>query len=256
MRALIFNPTVKVLSDEQVEVMSRAGSDVASGARRRSFLRDSLAGVAASALGVAGVLGGPREASAGEKHGHRRLPSLYANWNRRNFREILADEASHVEIISTLLDDEDNPLMPKIRAMPMLRDLAMPDEVTFAEAAATFENTGTGVYAGALFAIQQTDEYFPTAAGLTTVEARHAGYLNTLLNQAIVPSFAAVDSPIPQAVALSRVEPFIAELNGSVPSFDPVNASDANNFRILDFLLLLEMVETAFYQVNVARFFH
>jgi hypothetical protein len=172
-----------------------------------------------------------------------------------DFQENLDDESFHVEIISALLDDPDNPLNPKIRAMPKLRNLATQDEVSFAEAAAGFENTGTGVYAGALFAIQQTPEYFPIAAGLTTVEARHAGYLNALLNQAIVPSFAPVDSPIPQEVVLSRVDPFIADSNGSVPSFDPVNASDANNFRILDFLLLLEMVETAFYQVNVTKFF-
>ena len=71
-----------------------------------------------------------------------------------------------------------------------------------------------------------------------------------------VPDFAPVDAPIPQSVALARVEPFILDLNGgTVPSFDPDVSSDPNNFRIIDFLLLLEMVETAFYQVNVPRFF-
>ncbi|MBN9058976.1 MAG: ferritin-like domain-containing protein, partial [Rhizobiales bacterium] len=123
-------------------------------------------------------------------------------------------------------------------------------------AAAAFENTGAGVYAGALFAIQQTEEYFPVAAGLTTVEARHAGFLNALLNQPLVPDFFPVDTSIPQSIALSHIDPFIHDLNGgTVPSFDPAVASDPNNFRIIDFLLLLEMVETAFYQVNVAKFF-
>ena len=40
-----------------------------------------------------------------------------------------------------------------------------------------------------------------------------------------------------------------------MPSFDPNNATNANDFAIEDFLLLLELVETAFYQVNVAKFF-
>src|SRR5262249_30257616 len=114
----------------------------------------------------------------------------------------------------------------------------------------------TGTYGGALFAIQQTQEYFPVATGITTVEARHAGFLNALLNEPLVPNFAPVDASIQQSVALARLDPFIANLNGCVvPSFDPNKPSDANNFAILDFLLLLELVETAFYQANVARFF-
>ena len=131
----------------------------------------------------------------------------------------------------------------------------MPNQRAFAQAAAAFENTGAGTYAGALFAIQQTDEYFPLAAGITTVEARHAGWLNSILNEPLVPNFFPSDTTIPQSVALSHVDPFIEHLNGSEPSFNPVQASDPNNFAILDFLLLLEYVETAFYQVNVAKFF-
>jgi hypothetical protein len=57
-------------------------------------------------------------------------------------------------------------------------------------------------------------------------------------------------------VAFSHVDPFIRDLKGdAVPSFDPIHKSDADNFAILDFLLSLEMGETAFYQVNVAKFF-
>ena len=75
--------------------------------------------------------------------------------------------------------------------------------------------------------------------------------LNTLLNEPIVPNFFTSDTTIPQSVALSHVDPFIQDLNGgTVPSFDPNTPSEDNNFAIIDFLLLLEMVETAFYQVN------
>jgi hypothetical protein len=172
------------------------------------------------------------------------------------FHEILNDEASHVTILQTLLNDPDNPLNPKIRPMPTLRNLVQPNLKAFIESAAAFENTGSGTYGGALFAVQQTMEYFPIAVGLTTVEARHASWLNSLLGEALVPNFVPVESPIPQNVTLSRVAPFIASLNAPAPSFDPLNASDANNFAILDFLLLLEYIEAAFYKVNVPRFFH
>ena len=91
--------------------------------------------------------------------------------------------------------------------MPSFRNLAQATPLAFAQGAAAFENTGTGTYAGALFAIQQTQEYFPVAAGLATVEARHAGFLNALLNQPLVPDFFPVDTSIPQSVALSHVRP-------------------------------------------------
>src|SRR5262249_41782611 len=155
--------------------------------------------VAGAAAAGAGLLVAGREAHAA---GHK-LPNLYPNWNQNNFQEILADESAHVQILMTLLEDEDNPLRPKIRRMPKLKNLAMPNQVAFAQAPAAFETPGTGTYAGALFAITQTEEYFPLAAGITTVEARHAGYLNTLLNEPIVPNFFPSDTTIPQSVALS-----------------------------------------------------
>ena len=115
------------------------------------------------------------------------------------FQEILDDESAHVEILQTLLEDDANTL-PK-RPMPKLRHLLQPNVFAFVQAAAAFENTGTGVYQGALIAVQQTQEYFPVAAGLTTVEARHAGFLNALLDGPLVPDFFPVDTPIPQSVA-------------------------------------------------------
>jgi hypothetical protein len=212
---------------------------------------------AAAVPGLVLAASGRGEAAGPKKSGKRggSGASLTPTAQAVLFQEILNDEAAHVEIIQTLLDDQDNPLNPKIRPVPTFRNLLQPDFRAFVEAAAVFENTGSGAYGGALFAIQQTQEYFPTAVGLTTVEARHAAWLNSLLGESLVPDFAPVESPVPQSVTLARVDPFIAALNGPVPSFDPLNASDANNFAILDFLLLLEYTEAAFYKVNVARFF-
>lgn len=171
--------------------------------------------------------------------------------------EIMNDEAAHVPILQGKLDDEDNPLTPKIRPSPVLNltNLVQPNLRSFLMAAAAFENTGSGTYGGALFAIQQTDEYFPTAVGLCTVESRHASFLNALLSQSLVPDFAPVEEPIAQGVTLSRVAPFVSDPVVGLPSFDPENASDENNFHILDFLLFLEYIEAAFYKINVPRFF-
>jgi hypothetical protein len=248
--SLKFEPRVKVLSDQQInDMLTRPPkTDQPADPARRSFFRTALGGVA---VGVPALFLATRSAHAAKQ---AKLPQLYQGQNMALFQEILDDETAHVEILQTLLVDPDNTL--PTRPVPLFRNLEQANVFAFVQAAATFENTGTGTYGGALFAIQQTQEYFPVATGITTVEARHAGFLNALLNEPLVPDSAPVDTSIPQSVALSRVDSFISSLNGgTVPSFDPVNASDANNFAILDFLLLLEMVETAFYQVNVAKFF-
>jgi hypothetical protein len=132
--------------------------------------------------------------------------------------------------------------------------LVQPNLKTFLETAAGFENTGSGLYGGALLNITQTQEYFPTAVGLCTVESRHASWLNSLLGDALVPNFAPVEAPIPQGIALSRVAEFVNDPRSTFPSFDTTVVSDANNFFILDFLLFLEYIESAFYAVNVPRF--
>jgi hypothetical protein len=248
---LKFEPRVKVLTEAQFnEMLSQTADADTPGPgtpSRRSFLRHAAAGAAVAAPA-------PLAASSARAEHSGHLPELYAGPNMMLFQEILDDETAHVEILQALLIDPDDTL--PTRPVSRLRNLAQPNVLAFVEAAAAFENTDTGTYAGALFAIQQTDEYFPLAAGITTVEARHAGFLNALLNEPLVPNFFPSDTSIPQSVALSHVDPFIASLNGgTVPSFDSNNAWDPKNFAILDFLLLLEMVETAFYQVNVAKFF-
>ena len=126
--------------------------------------------------------------------------------NAELISEIQSDEDQHVPIIQNLLDDPDNPLPVPIRKPPNLNmaRLKQPNLQAFLETAAAFENTGSGLYHGALLNITQTDEYFPTAAGLAAVEARHAAWLNSLLGQALVEDFAPVEAPIDQSIVLTR----------------------------------------------------
>ena len=214
---------------------------------RRSFL-----GRAAAATALAGptfVVITSRKARAAAQH---RLTGL----NAELINEIMNDEDQHVPIIQNLLNDPDNPLPIPIRQPPNfnLNRLTMPNLQAFLETASAFENTGSGLYHGALLNVTQTDEYFPTAAGLAAVESRHASWLNSLLNEALVPDFAPVEAPISQSITLSRVAEFVTDPRSTFPAFDTTVSTDANNFFILDFVLFLEYIESKFYDINVPRF--
>jgi hypothetical protein len=171
-------------------------------------------------------------------------------------QEIMNDEKAHVRVIQNLLVDADNPLPVPVRNPPRLdvAELTQPTLDDFLEAAAAFENTGSGLYHGALLNITQTQEYFPIAAGLASVESRHAAWLNSLLGDALVPDCATVEAPIDQGTTLARVAPFVDDPRSTFPSFDTSVVSDRNNFFVLDFILFLEYIEAAFYAINVPRF--
>ena len=92
------------------------------------------------------------------------------------------------------------------------------------------------------------------AAGLASVEARHASWLNSMLGEPLVPDFAPVEAPITQGITLARVAEFVTDHRSTFPSFDTTVVSDANNFFVLDFVLFLEYIESAFYNLNVPLF--
>jgi hypothetical protein len=214
---------------------------------RRSFLTRA-AGASAVIVPTLTLLTS-RKARAAMPH---RLTGLAAEL----INEVMEDENQHVPIIQNLLDDPDNPLPVPIRPAPPLnmQRLRQPNLQAFLETASAFENTGSGLYHGALLNVTQTQEYFPTAAGLAAVEARHASWLNSLLNESLVPDFAPVEAPIAQSIVLSRVAEFVHAPRSTFPSFDTTVSTDANNFFVLDFVLFLEYIESAFYQLNVPLF--
>ena len=214
---------------------------------RRSFLTRA-AGASALALPAFSLAMTSKASAAGSK----KVTGLTATL----LQEIMNDEAQHVPIIQNLLNDSGNPLPVPIRKPPNfnLARLIQPNLQTFLETAAVFENTGSGLYHGALLNIQQTQEYFPTAAGLAAVKSRHAGWLNSLLGQALTEDFAPVEAPISQGLTLTQVAEFVTDPRSTFPSFDTTVVSDANNFAVLDFVLFLEYIESAFYAVNVPRF--
>ena len=214
---------------------------------RRSFLTRA-AGVSALVVPTLTLMTS-RKARAGSP---KKLTGLAAEL----INEVMSDEDQHVPIIQNLLDDPDNPLPVPIRQPPNfnMKRLLQPNLQAFLETAAAFENTGSGLYHGALLNVIQTDEYFPTAAGLAAVEARHASWLNSLLGESLVPDFAPVEAPIDQSIVLSRVAEFVTDPRSTFPSFDTTVSTEANSFFILDFVLFLEYIESTFYDLNVPRF--
>jgi hypothetical protein len=214
---------------------------------RRSFLT-RVAGASAVAVPTLTLLSSRKARAAGSN----KLTGPSAEL----INEIMNDEDQHVPIIQNLLDDPDNPLPIPIRQPPNfnMTRLTQPNLQAFLETASVFENTGSGLYHGALLNVTQTQEYFPTAAGLASVEARHAAWLNSLLGESLVADFAPVESPIDQSITLSRLAEFVTDHRSTFPSFDTTVATDANNFHVLDFILFLEYIESTFYNVNVPRF--
>jgi hypothetical protein len=214
---------------------------------RRSFLGRSMA---TAALVVPGTIAATTSHCLGASA--KKLTGLSATL----INEIMEDEMQHVPIVQNLLNDPDNPLPIPIRMPPNLnmKALLQPNLTAFLETASVFENTGSGLYGGALLNITQTQEYFPTAVGLATVEARHASWLNSLLGQSLVPDFAPVESSISQSLTLSRVAEFVTDPRSTFPSFNTNVHTEANGFFVLDFILFLEYIESAFYELNVPRF--
>jgi hypothetical protein len=216
---------------------------------RRSFLTRA-AGISAVAVPTLTLITS-RKAHA-QQGSKKKLTGLAAEL----IEEVMSDEDAHVPIIQNLLDDPDNPLPIPIRQPPHfnIQRLTQPNLQAFLETASAFENTGSGLYHGALLNVTQTQEYFPTAAGLAAVESRHASWLNSLLGESLVPDFAPVEAPIDQSIVLSRVAEFVTDPRSTFPSFDTTVSTDANNFFILDFVLFLEYIESKFYDINVPRF--
>ena len=221
----------------------------AEGPSRRSFLSwtAKASSVAFPAIIIAGASRNEASAAKPVRKGTP-LPQLYRGWNTKNFQEIQNDEDVHVATIVKILG-------ANARPMPTFQNLEASTYHQFAVMSQAFENTGVGAYLGALPYIFDTTDYLQPAASIALVEAYHSGYLNTLLNDPIVPSSANFAQALTIDEVVAAATPYIASLNGGPPATFSTTPSAANDIAILNFALILEYLEKTFYDTNVPKFY-
>jgi hypothetical protein len=177
------------------------------------------------------------------------LPELYKHWNAQNFQQIQTDENAHVAFLVKALGSSARPT-------PSFQGLEQSTVHEFATVSRALENTGVGAYLGALPLLAGSTaglQYLSAAGSIALIEARHAGYLNTLIDLSVVDDIEGQVSSFevaltPQQV-VSLAGPFITDLNGGPPLIPSGGLS--NPIDILNFALALEYLEAAFYNINV-----
>ncbi len=225
--------------------------------RRRIFLGRSIAGVALIApAGLLVACGGAQTSAttttattnttsspttAAAQQGSVLALSAPID-NKAAFTEIMNDENQHVEFLKSALKGAARP-------KPTFQKLQQADVQSFANMAQTLENVGVGAYLMAVPAIT-SKETLASAASILTIEARHAGFINALLQKPLSPN-GAFDKPMTQAEIVTAASPFIASLNSGV---DPAHTLKTDE-DILNFALLLEYLEAEFYSANVTKLF-
>jgi hypothetical protein len=212
-------------------------SEQSSGSRRK-FLRRSLVGAATSAtllLPASALV--TQTVHAATLHSDRSGLSAYAA-----FHEIRRDEDAHVSFLKQALGHAARP-------KPTFQHLEQSCQENFVNLSQVFENVGVGAYLLAAPAISSKG-YLAAAGSILTIEARHAGYLNSLIGKPLSTN-GSFDKPIPQATVVNDVAPFIKSLNGGPDPSKPLQ----NDTDILNFALLLEYLEATFYDINVPKFY-
>lgn len=212
---------------------------------RRAF----MLGGAAAAGGL--LAAGPADAQSPPA---TTVSSLYPGSNARLFKLIRQHENAHVAFLTQTIRSLGGTPRPK----PNTRNLLMPNVRQFADTSRTFENTGTGGGLGAAPSIFSR-MVLAAAGSILQIEARQAGWLNTLVNllmtQNVFGQEQSFERPLTQTEVVNLVSPFIADLNGGPPPSFSTTPSRANDIAILNFILLLDQVESEFYNLNVPRFF-
>jgi rubrerythrin len=157
-------------------------------------------------------------------------------------------EAAHVSSLTTTIEN--------LNGTPVTEgeyDFGYSTPSEFLGVAKALENTGVAAYAGAAPMIVN-NEILGAAAGIHSVEARHAAFLNFLGDSSPFPK--AVDEAksisevldIAAGFITSDVDPSVYELDESRESHDRKVDDETTDLNVLNYALTLEHLENAFYR--------
>lgn len=228
---------------------------------RRAFLRYSGGlSAAAGALGLifapdalAGQIPGRQRVTAGKGPGNTGVKpnasgsgGLNLSELRKQFSAIRKHENDHAAFFAQLLGSS-NP-------MPTLRNLEATSIGQFLVMSTIFENVGVAAYLGAA-PIINSRRTLAQAGSIATIEARHAGFLNTTLGFPVSQNNESFETPFSPPVVVTLIAPYLQDPMSAAQLAQSISnePSDANDLRIAQFASVLEQLEARFYNLNVQR---
>jgi rubrerythrin len=129
----------------------------------------------------------------------------------------------------------------------------------FLAVAMALENTGVAAYAGAAPQVVDND-VLAAAAGIHSVEARHASFLNLVNGEVPFPKAVDEAKSIDEVLEIagqfvtSEVDPSVYETGDDRPTPDRKADDDTTDVDVLNYALTLEHLENAFYRDGLKEF--
>ncbi|WP_435360647.1 ferritin-like domain-containing protein [Haloarchaeobius sp. DFWS5] len=163
-------------------------------------------------------------------------------------------EAAHVEALTTTVSD--------LGGTPVEEgeyDFGYETPTDFLGVAMALENTGVAAYAGAAPSVVSND-ILAAAAGIHSVEARHASFLNLVNGEAPFPKAVDEAKSVSEVLEIagqfvtSEVDPSVYETGDDRPTQDRKASNDTNDIDVLNYALTLEHLENAFYRDGLENF--
>jgi len=165
-----------------------------------------------------------------------------------------AHEAAHVDALAATVE--------KLGGTPVEEgeyDFGYGTPSEFLGVAQALENTGVAAYAGAAPQVVNND-ILAAAAGIHSVEARHAAFLNLVNGDLPYPNGVDEAKSIDEVLEIaggfvtSEVDPSVYETGEDRPAPDRTADDGVSDVDVLNYALTLEHLENAFYREGLAAF--